>query len=567
MCDSCKSTGLARKTVPTNRSVCDHTSLAGVCPYIINFWSDKNETWPNNILSKSKQYVIITCSCGEDNKKRPDSFSKNRAVKCGKCSKTINLAPLEERPSCNCLELGLARTTKGKNYVCDHYNLLVSCPNIFNFWSIKNVIPANKISIGSHKKVILMCPVCKEEESKTVQHLVNAVNDYQCPRCKLESNSLAKYCPNIGEFWSTKNSLTPEQINRGSQNFVFLYCKHCGTEEEKQISVLSIMTSYNCNNCYVRANNVAKLFPHLINEVNDGTDLSKITFGSHKIISWKCATCGYIRDVCINTRCKRFACRKCSGTALVSYETFLWRMLYLYPQNVYPKSCDGFILARTSVRATCPIHGDFEKLGVLHLHSGCGRCKRELSKLCIEIEKWLSLFRIKCQKEKSFPDLKDKYKLRFDYYFKDSNGSQYLIEADGSQHFRKALWNRDESALVNVIRRDIIKDQYAVNNNIRLVRIPFNMIKNVKRILFGLLLRLNSSENFICTYKYNASHLKFSNTLFMPVKSVKVNPFVLEQVNRLLLNRVIDSDNDSEVNESENESTDDESERVSSFDD
>ena len=67
--------------------------------------------------------------------------------------------------------------------------------------------------------------------------------------------------------------------------------------------------------------------------------------------------------------------------------------------------------------------------------------------------------------QKSFSDCRDINPLLFDFYINNS----YLIEYDGSQHFDKTNSWYDSS----LEKRDNIKNQYSIKNNIPLIRIPY----------------------------------------------------------------------------------------------
>ena len=98
----------------------------------------------------------------------------------------------------------------------------------------------------------------------------------------------------------------------------------------------------------------------------------------------------------------------------------------------------------------------------------CGHCNRSIGS--IKIEQLLKENNIQYEMEKTFPDLKGKNDMpfRFDFYLPEYNR---LIEFDGIQHYKE----RDifSDSLKTVQERDSIKNQYCINNNIPLVRIPY----------------------------------------------------------------------------------------------
>ena len=109
-----------------------------------------------------------------------------------------------------------------------------------------------------------------------------------------------------------------------------------------------------------------------------------------------------------------------------------------------------------------------------HLISGntqsCG-CLKSIGES--NIAKILAQNNIKFEQQKKFDDAiykETKGAMRFDFYLSEHNR---LIEFDGIQHFKSlGGWN-DEENLTLVIKRDQIKNEYALSHNIPLVRIPY----------------------------------------------------------------------------------------------
>ncbi len=105
-----------------------------------------------------------------------------------------------------------------------------------------------------------------------------------------------------------------------------------------------------------------------------------------------------------------------------------------------------------------------------HLLSGhtqsCGCITSSIGE--ITIAHLLSINNIEYIQEYRFIDLvSDKcYPLRYDFYLPQYNR---LIEFDGEQHYKDTGWN----TLEETQKRDKIKNDYALSNNIDLVRIPY----------------------------------------------------------------------------------------------
>lgn len=98
----------------------------------------------------------------------------------------------------------------------------------------------------------------------------------------------------------------------------------------------------------------------------------------------------------------------------------------------------------------------------------CGYCNQ--SKGNIEIEKILIENNIKYEREKTFPNFvgKNNVPYRYDFYLPQYNR---LVEYDGIQHFKKRDIFKD--SLEKIQERDLLKNKFALEHNIELVRIPY----------------------------------------------------------------------------------------------
>ncbi len=98
---------------------------------------------------------------------------------------------------------------------------------------------------------------------------------------------------------------------------------------------------------------------------------------------------------------------------------------------------------------------------------------------------------IKFKQEYSFTDLinpNTNARLRFDFaVFDDNNNLSYLIEYDGRQHFYgpdTTIWTgyknkTREEAFEDIKFRDSLKNEYCLNHQILLKRIPYWILNNL----------------------------------------------------------------------------------------
>jgi very-short-patch-repair endonuclease len=145
----------------------------------------------------------------------------------------------------------------------------------------------------------------------------------------------------------------------------------------------------------------------------------------------------------------------------------------------------NYVNAKTKIKIICKKHGIFKQLPRNHLcGKGCPICTS--SKGEIKIGNILKLNNIKFVQEKIFKNCKNKISLPFDFYLPEHN---ILIEYDGIQHekpinFHGISDERAELAFKMLKHNDDLKNDYAKNQNIKLIRISYIM-KNVEKILIN----------------------------------------------------------------------------------
>ena len=129
--------------------------------------------------------------------------------------------------------------------------------------------------------------------------------------------------------------------------------------------------------------------------------------------------------------------------------------------------------AKPYYKCKCECGNEVEVVGA-HLLSGntrsCGCIKLEDSVGEKNINALLIKNNISFKRQYCFPDLIYKNKLRYDFAIIDKDNIPIrLIEFDGIQHFNK----NDPWYNLDLIKRDKLKNEYALNHNIPLVRIPY----------------------------------------------------------------------------------------------
>lgn len=119
--------------------------------------------------------------------------------------------------------------------------------------------------------------------------------------------------------------------------------------------------------------------------------------------------------------------------------------------------------------------------------SSCSNCK--MSKGETLVKKILDEYNINYIHQYSFEDCKYVNKLRFDFaLLNDKCEVFYLIEFDGIQHFMPIEFFGGDNGYENTKKRDNIKNEYCNNNNIKLLRLNYNMdINEIKENIINII--------------------------------------------------------------------------------
>lgn len=146
------------------------------------------------------------------------------------------------------------------------------------------------------------------------------------------------------------------------------------------------------------------------------------------------------------------------------------KLIALYPneEKTIAKKRDIIWHCKCDCGEECDVSGYSLRKG---LTRSCG-CANAISIGEAQIKEILLKNNILFKKEYNPKDLN---RLRFDFAIIDKNDKEKilrLIEFDGEQHYKNHYWNSNEP-LEERQKRDFLKNEYALNHNIPLVRIPY----------------------------------------------------------------------------------------------
>lgn len=145
--------------------------------------------------------------------------------------------------------------------------------------------------------------------------------------------------------------------------------------------------------------------------------------------------------------------------------------------NRYDYSKSIYESINKKVIIICKEHGEFMQSPTTHMiGAGCPNCKN-VSRGENEVHRVLQEYNYNFIQQYTFNDCKHKHVLKFDFFLPEYN---MCIEFDGIQHFdtkNSRFYDPDLTI------RDEIKNKYCLDNNIKLLRIPYNKLKRVEKII------------------------------------------------------------------------------------
>lgn len=248
-------------------------------------------------------------------------------------------------------------------------------------------------------------------------------------------------CPEHGEF---------EQEPNNHKYFGCIKCGFSKTGESQNIDVELLLKQF-------------------INVHGNRYDYSKINyFGDNVKIKIVCSIHGEFEQTPSNHK-RGWNCSKCGGRYVPTNNEIIDEFKTKHGDN-YDYSMVEYKNHHTKVKIMCLKHGEFEQEPNSHKRgSGCPSCNESKGEKIIS--KLLNENNISYNKEFKFSDCKDKKELPFDFYLPDHN---VCIEFNGIQHYKPIDYFGGEIAFKKQQKRDNIKKEYCLKNNIPLIIIKYD---------------------------------------------------------------------------------------------
>jgi hypothetical protein len=299
-----------------------------------------------------------------------------------------------------------------------------------------------------------------------------------------------------GDLYDYSQIDESESIVSGKRK-VKIICKQHGSFEQ---AAYSHVKGAGCAKCGGVAKATTAEFVEMSKKAHgDVYDYSQVVYISNKHhVRIVCKTHGVFEQR-PNNHLRGEGCYKCGKEQMasvrqLSYNDFLTKAKKVHGDKYQYLGFDGDYVNvdATYIKAICSKHGEFcQKIHPHLAGSGCPTCNASKGEL--NIENWLKTHNVVYERQKSFDGCINpttQRRLKYDYYVPHVN---LLIEYDGEHHFRPISFgsrsdtidsaDRAQQQYEDVIHRDKVKNQFAKQNNIPLLRISYEKFDQIDSIL------------------------------------------------------------------------------------
>lgn len=348
------------------------------------------------------------------------------------------------------------------------------------------------------QKGVITCPKHGDFEQRLSDHIHSKAGCIQCSGRKFRNTAnFIEDAKNLhGDLYDYSKF---EYINNRKKSIII--CKRCGCE--------LFMTPFNhlqgngCKKCNIKKysdnrRHTNSMFIEKAKKIHGNRyDYSKIFYrGSDEKVTIICEEHGEFYQSPSN-HLSGHGCFKCMRKVLElknrkSIPELLCELNEKYENilhdiKIVDTNREKYDLSKIMVSYVCNIHGRRESPATRLLYgiSNCDLCNKSSGEVLIDKE--LKKHKLNFITEYSFDDCKNPKtdnKLYFDFYILDKNK---CIEFDGQQHFIPVKYFGGEEGLKNSQYRDSIKNQYCLEHNIPLLRIRYDQINIIDKLILDFI--------------------------------------------------------------------------------
>ena len=345
------------------------------------------------------------------------------------------------------------------NYNLSSEEFIKKCDNKYDYSLIPNFIKTNELIRIIDKETNIIY-------QQYARHRLNNIKPI-----KMEFNSIVEKLKNIHnnkyEYLvddETVYSTTKIKIKNIETGDIFDYRvdRHLSGMEPNKVTInLFKIKSRKIHGC---------LYDYsLVNEIKGNNHRVEIICKEHGIFTQRVSNHMNLGD----------GCPKCVGVGKWNTKLLVKEFIKIH-LDTFNYSLVNFTNIKNKVKIICKEHGIFEQNIHKHLKGqGCKFCA-SLSKGEDFVKNHLDEMKIEYIRQHSFDTCKYVNKLSFDFYLPEHNT---CIEFDGQQHFKPIKWFGGEEGFILNVKRDECKNNWCIENNVKLLRIKYNQIDKIPSIL------------------------------------------------------------------------------------
>ena len=262
-------------------------------------------------------------------------------------------------------------------------------------------------------------------------------------------------------------------------------CLKC--EYEWDLAPLHSLQGKGCPQCAGVAHKTQEQYKKDVNKINTNIKVIGEYINYHTSIAHQCVLCGFVWDAQPANILSGKSCPKCAikKNAKAQTKTHLEYLKELNDKNIKIKPLEDYQTNNIKILHKCLLCNFEWKVKPSNVLNrfGCPHCR--ISKGEYKISTYLSNRNIVFEEQYCFNDCKIKRVMPFDFYLPDYN---MCIEYDGEHHFKPTRFGGMSKEIAQnkfylQQQRDLIKNNYCQENNIKLIRISYIDYDNIENIL------------------------------------------------------------------------------------
>ena len=208
--------------------------------------------------------------------------------------------------------------------------------------------------------------------------------------------------------------------------------------------------------------------------------------GNHTKVKIECKTHGIFEQIPSNHlkghNCLKCGMKSCAKSQSRTKQQFIKDAKRVHG-NKYDYSHVDYVNTKSLVKIKCKVHGFFNQIPVSHINgkAGCKKCINQYNSKGVQaIELFLKQNKIDYERERRFPDLRNKRPLPLDFWLPKL---KIAIEFDGKQHSKISAFSATKEKLRLIQKRDRIKNEWAKKQRYTMIRISYIQQNNINAIL------------------------------------------------------------------------------------